>query len=160
MFTKFFAVFSMFFLVNNVCIREILAATKAEAINASSKQLVVVIDISEQQVSVVKHQKNIFTTGTVTGKSATPTDYGVFSIKSKQRNTRLKGAGYNVPVSYWMPYNGGEGLHDASWRQSWEFGVPGHNWQNGSHGCDNLSLKSAETIWNLVVVGTPVYVIE
>ena len=46
-----------------------------------------------------------------------------------------------------MPYNGGEGLHDATWRSS--FG--GTIYKNsGSHGCVNLPLKTAEQVYGIV----------
>ena len=48
-------------------------------------------------------------------------------------------------MKYWMPFNGGIGLHDASWRS--KFG--GEIYKNsGSHGCVNLPRSVAETIYN------------
>ena len=58
---------------------------------------------------------------------------------------------YETPVKYWMPFNGGVGLHDASWRGS--FG--GNIYQNsGSHGCINLPPKTVKRLYDLVSVGT------
>ncbi len=55
-----------------------------------------------------------------------------------------------------MPYNGGEGLHDAQWR----YGVFGGDIYrySGSHGCINLPLETAEEIYNNVDVGTQVLI--
>ncbi len=36
----------------------------------------------------------------------------------KQRDATLKGQGYASPVKFWMPFNGGIGFHDASWRNT------------------------------------------
>jgi len=54
-----------------------------------------------------------------------------------------------------MPYNGGEGLHDATWRT--EFGKDIYK-TNGSHGCVNLPLDIAKEIYDIVKVGTIVEV--
>ena len=56
----------------------------------------------------------------------------------------LDGPGYSTPVTYWMPFNGGIGLHDATWRSS--FG--GNIYKtNGSHGCVNLPYNMAKIIY-------------
>jgi len=54
-----------------------------------------------------------------------------------------------------MPFNGGVGLHDASWRSTFggKIYVTG-----GSHGCINLPRSAAETIYNNISAGTPVLV--
>ena len=38
-------------------------------------------------------------------------------------------------VTYWMPFNGGIGFHDATWRGC--FGGQIYIW-SGSHGCVNM----------------------
>ena len=71
------------------------------------------------------------------------------------KHVYLKGAGYLSYVNYWMPYNGGEGLHDATWRD--EFGKDIYK-TSGSHGCINMPLDIAEQVYNNVEVGTIVEV--
>lgn len=92
----------------------------------------------------------------------TPT--GEFAIEGKETNRTLVGAdrdGDNQPdyesfVYYWMPFLAGDwGFHDATWRG--EFG-PGIRDYWGSHGCINLPYDAAEQLFNLVVVGDPVYI--
>ena len=52
-----------------------------------------------------------------------------------------------------MPFNGGIGLHDATWRSS--FG--GTLYKNGgSHGCVNLPHSVAQKIFENISAGTPV----
>lgn len=52
-----------------------------------------------------------------------------------------------------MPFNGGIGIHDASWRN--EFG--GNIYKtNGSHGCVNAPYALASTIYNNISAGVPV----
>jgi lipoprotein-anchoring transpeptidase ErfK/SrfK len=54
-----------------------------------------------------------------------------------------------------MPFNGGIGLHDASW-QPW-FG--GNRYRtNGSHGCINMPLAAAKTLYANISIGDTVKV--
>ena len=81
------------------------------------------------------------------------TPAGAYALTYKQRNATLKGQGYATPVSYWMPFNGGIGLHDANWRKT--FG--GTIYKNkGSHGCINLPPAVAKTIYENISAGDPV----
>lgn len=94
-----------------------------------------------------------FVSGDPTKGYATPT--GVYSITYKERNATLKGEGYSSPVNFWMPFNGGVGLHDASWRSSFGGGI--YN-GGGSHGCINLPYSAAQTIFGSISKGDPVIV--
>lgn len=83
---------------------------------------------------------------------ATPA--GVYYVKDIERNAILRGDGYATPVTFWMPFNGGIGMHDASW-QNGVFG--GHKYlTNGSHGCINCSYSLAQSIFNNMEIGIPV----
>ena len=73
------------------------------------------------------------------------TPAGAFPLTYKQRNATLRGPGYATPVTYWMPFNGGIGMHDANWRGS--FGGRIYK-TNGSHGCINLPSAAARTIFD------------
>ena len=51
--------------------------------------------------------------------------------------------GYSSPVTYWMPYCGNVGMHDADgWRH--EYGGQIYK-TNGSHGCVNMPKAAART---------------
>lgn len=91
-------------------------------------------------------------TGNVSLNDATPA--GVYWVKYKEKNATLKGQGYSSPVNYWMPFNGGIGLHDAPWRNG-QFGGNIYLTQ-GSHGCVNCPPDLAQTIFNNLAAGTPV----
>lgn len=78
---------------------------------------------------------------------------GVYSITYKQRDATLTGENYETPVSYWMPFNGNIGMHDAGWRSS--FGGDIYK-TNGSHGCINLPVSVAQELYSYVEKGTPV----
>lgn len=78
---------------------------------------------------------------------------GIFGLTYKQRKAVLKGQGYASPVDFWMPFNGGIGFHDATWRGS--FG--GNIYKtNGSHGCINMPYAKAKELYDLVYTNVPV----
>ncbi len=113
------------------------------------------VDLINQKVWLYKDGEQILETDCVTGTYGTSrqTPGGVYDINGKQSPAVLRGADYASPVSYWMPFNGGIGLHDATWRST--FG--GEIFRtNGSHGCVNLPLDAAEIIYETVTIGYPV----
>ncbi len=92
-------------------------------------------------------------TGCVDQGHSTPR--GIYSLEYKTRDAVLKGEGYESPVSFWMPFNGGIGMHDASWRG--EFGGSIYQY-NGSHGCVNLPYEKAQAIYNNLSDTMPIIV--
>ena len=115
----------------------------------------VVIDISSQNLKLYNDKNIEINTSVVTGNNENPSDIGLFSIYSKRQNTYLKGEDYSRFVNYWMAYNGGEGIHDAYWRNS--FGGNIYK-KRGSHGCINMPLTDAEELYENVKIGTKVLV--
>lgn len=91
--------------------------------------------------------------GNVSLKLATPP--GTYALNYKEKNATLKGEDYSSPVTYWMPFNGNVGLHDASWRSPNEFGGSTYL-TSGSHGCVNLPVELAHKIFDNIEAGTPV----
>ena len=119
------------------------------------------VDITNQTVYCYINQDLVVVTPCVTGNAwAHPTSVGHFRINSKERNRYLQGYNsngtrYKSWVNFWMPFNGGQGLHDAGWRSS--FG--GTIYQSGgSHGCVNMPYDAAAAIYNVSWVGMPVIV--
>lgn len=115
------------------------------------------IDISSQHlwlyVDGVLKVESDFVSGNESRGRGTPS--GVFGLTYKTRNATLKGQGYATPVSYWMPFNRGIGMHDATWRRT--FG--GNIYKTaGSHGCINLPKEKAGEIYNYVNTYFPVIV--
>lgn len=92
-----------------------------------------------------------FVSGDVANGNSTPA--GVFGLTYKTRNAVLRGPDYETPVNYWMPFNGNIGMHDATWRRSFGGDI---YLTNGSHGCINLPLKMAKTIYEYMSAGFPV----
>lgn len=118
------------------------------------------INISQQRLWAWQDNQVIFSTPITSGASSYGfgTPAGLFSVYAKERNRYLNGAqygwGYNVYVDYWMPFNGGIGLHDADWRS----GFGGQDYiSGGSHGCVNMPKASAAFLFGWVTVGTPVW---
>lgn len=116
----------------------------------------VIVDKSEQQLYLYDDNELLYTTPVTTGKDETPSDTGLFKISYKARNVTLSdNKTYWSPVRYWMPYNGGEGLHDADWRSV--FGTESYHY-GGSHGCINMPVDITDEIYNNVEAGTKVLV--
>jgi lipoprotein-anchoring transpeptidase ErfK/SrfK len=82
------------------------------------------------------------------GPRVTPT--GNFRIYAKMRNVNFVTGGFS---SYWMPFYGGYGMHDATWQAKF-----GGDWYktHGSHGCVNLPLNAAAFIYETAGIGTEV----
>ena len=118
-------------------------------------QTYIEVDLATQHLYFYKDGKVIidspFVSGNVSKNYTTPP--GLFELYYKQKDRVLKGEDYAAPVKYWMPFNGGIGLHDADWRS--KFG--GTIYQtNGSHGCINLPPKVAAQVYENAYKGIPI----
>lgn len=116
------------------------------------------VNIFSQHMFLVIDGKVVLDSDVVTGKPTedrnTPT--GTYSITYKTRDATLRGENYASDVSYWMPFNGNIGFHDAPWRYG-RFG--GNIYKtNGSHGCVNLPPATAKALYPYVEKGFPVIV--
>lgn len=132
------------------------------------------IDLGEQYV-------RYYVDGTLQWESAcmtglygvhdTPT--GVYYINALMRDQKLVAVDidpatgkpeYEVPVQYWMPFIGNlYALHDNPYREDSQYAYGGtYYYTEGSHGCVNLPISKAASLWNLLYqnsgVGTPVIV--
>lgn len=113
------------------------------------------IDLTAQKLWLYMEGKMVLTSDIVSGMMNTSrqTPPGAYAIYYRQSPAVLKGEGYESPVSYWMPFHGGIGLHDATWQYS--FGGDACYYR-GSHGCINLPLDVAGQIFEQVRKGFPV----
>ncbi|MDJ0727893.1 MAG: L,D-transpeptidase [Prochloraceae cyanobacterium] len=117
----------------------------------NSQQRWIEINLSSQRLIAWQGGKAVFAATVSTGKAATPTYPGVFSIQRKLITDRMRGADYDVPnVPYTMYYYGGYAIHGAYWHN--RFGTP------VSHGCTNMRPKDAQFVYNFAAVGTPVVI--
>lgn len=116
------------------------------------------INLTNQHMWFYKNGSLIVDTPVVTGNPLknNETPYGgVWSLKGKYQKATLKGQGYATPVDYWMPFNGGVGIHDLQAR--YYFGGTVYNGA-GSHGCINTPLAAVSLIYHYIDTGTPVIV--
>lgn len=115
------------------------------------------VSIAAQHLWCYKNGELVVSSDVVTGNPLqnNGTHTGTFYIKYKAKDATLKGEDYETPVSFWMPFNGGEGLHDAPWRGA--FGGSIYR-GGGSHGCVNCPVKVAEQLFGIVEAGMPVIV--
>ena len=120
------------------------------------------VDLTGQHVYMKKDGTVVWDAPCVTGNVSKnyTTPPGLYSLTYKQRDRVLRGKKqadgkyeYETPVSYWMPFNGGIGLHDANWRSN--FGGTIYQ-KSGSHGCINLPPAKAAALYDLVYTGIPV----
>jgi len=113
------------------------------------------IDLEKQHIWFYKNGELIvdgdIVTGNISANNTTPK--GIYRLKYKARNVVLRGPGYASPVTFWMPFNGGIGIHDASWRS--EFGGEIYL-TNGSRGCINSPYDVAKAIFDNIEKDTPV----
>lgn len=134
----------------------------------------VVVSTENQHADLYENSKIVYSTDVTTGGPELPTDHGVFHIYFKASPFVFHSPWpvgspyyyYPTPVQFWMPFDGGEGLHDASWRSN--FG-PGSNVAPtdlgtgntilGTHGCVNLPTAAAQFLWDWAPVGTTVVVV-
>jgi hypothetical protein len=117
------------------------------------------INITRQHIWFYKEGKLIAQGAVVTGNPnrGFSTTLGVYMLNYKEKGSTLRGPDYEAEVTYWMPFNGNIGIHDASWRYS--FGREIYK-RNGTHGCVNVPLYLAKKIFENIEAGTPVICYE
>ncbi len=111
------------------------------------------VDLSMQHLWFYKHGDLIVESDIISGlpKDGRETHEGVFTIPYKASPFTLKdegnapGQGWDIEVQYWMPFDDGQGLHDASWQSN--FGGTTYL-VAGSHGCINLPVGAAAEIYD------------
>ncbi len=113
------------------------------------------VDLTNQHVYMIIDGELYIETDCVTGcvRDGHATPDGLYGLSYKKSPAILKGEDYESKVTFWMPFNGGIGLHDATWRG--RFG--GEIYMNGgSHGCVNLPYSSAAAIYEMIYPGMPI----
>lgn len=112
------------------------------------------VDLDKQHlylyVNGKKKAEGDICSGSVADGCATPA--GLYTIKTKDYDRYLVGVGYKDWVHYFMPFNGGIGLHDSTWREADEYGGDVYL-ESGSHGCINMPLELVETVDEYIDVG-------
>lgn len=116
------------------------------------------IDITNQMMYIFQNFECKVSTPVVTGRVSrgwdTPSG-GVWAVDARISPYTLRGQDYNTDVTYWLPFNGNVGIHDATWRDS--FGGTIYK-TNGSHGCVNTPISAMKTVYEIMQIGYPVIV--
>ena len=107
--------------------------------------------------------ETLVTTGNEASKDGTPV--GTYAIYEKKTDFMLLGfdknndgkPDYEHHVDFWMPFNGGIGLHDASWRTV--YGGTEYL-EHGSGGCVNLPKEAAVALYAMTHENETVFVHE
>lgn len=115
------------------------------------------VNITAQHLYFYKNGALILETDFVSGNESKgwSTPSGAYALYYTQRDKTLVGEDYRTPVSFWMPFNGGIGFHDANWRS--DFGG-NYYLTSGSHGCINMPYSAAKTLFNNIKSGDAVFV--
>lgn len=69
---------------------------------------------------------------------------------SRDKDRYLRGDGYKSWVNFFIPFNGGIGFHDASWRSTFGGNIYLYS---GSHGCINMPYSAAKKLYENVTLG-------
>ena len=121
------------------------------------------VDLSSQHMYYYQSGSIIFDSDIVSGDiryddRATPP--GIFTLYYKKSPDVLRGQKkpdgtyeYETQVTYWMPFNGGIGFHDATWQAY--FGGDRYTYA-GSHGCINMPLDAAATLYSIIDSNVPI----
>ena len=122
------------------------------------------VDLSAQHLYYYQDGSIILEADIVSGDmqyAERQTPPGIFQLYYKKNPSVLKGKmlengkyEYERPVTYWMPFNGGIGFHDASWQPY--FGGNRFREGGGSHGCINLPADKAAELYNRIDESVPI----
>ncbi len=113
------------------------------------------INITRQHLWFYKYGRLITHGSVVTGNpnKGYSTVLGTYMLNYKQESATLVGEDYEAEVTYWMPFYGNIGIHDASWRYS--FGGDIYK-RSGTHGCVNAPFYLTKKIFENIEEGTPI----
>lgn len=120
------------------------------------------IDITRQHIWFYLNGELIVDTPCVTGNISIGYDTppGVFFLLNKNRGVYLEGynkdgSKYKSYVEFWMRFNQGIGMHDATWRG--QFGGEIYK-TSGSHGCVNMPYEAAKKTYEYIDSTIPIIV--
>ena len=105
--------------------------------------IVIVLDLSDQRTIVYLGNDIIAKERCTTGKKSSPTEKGYFAPYGITDHHTFPD-GEHEAVILWMPFNGGQGIHDAGWEEESAFGTVGD-----SAGCGRQMDWLARFIYNL-----------
>ena len=131
---------------------------------------VIVVSIARQQMEVYQGGRLVQITPVTTGKPATPTPIGTFTVFKKISPYVFRSPVQPGHPEYYAPSpvemamkftNAGHYLHDAPWRPNGAYGYGTNDThadadvmiRQGSHGCVNIPLPAMKKLWAWVRLG-------
>ncbi|MDO4276405.1 MAG: peptidoglycan binding domain-containing protein [Eubacteriales bacterium] len=121
------------------------------------------VDLSSQHMYYYQNGSIIFDSEIVSGNMSyddRQTPSGIYTLYYKKSPDVLRGKllengkyEYEQPVTYWMPFNGGIGFHDADWQPY--FGGDRYL-SGGSHGCINMPPDNAAILYSIIEYNVPI----
>lgn len=118
---------------------------------------VIEISLDNQYLWMYVNDKLLVETPVVTGNlaSGAETRRGHFMIYWMEQDLYLSGPTWYDHVDFWMPFDGGIGLHDSSWRDAYGGDI---YIEDGSHGCINTPWEAMRTVYENAWFYMPVVV--
>jgi lipoprotein-anchoring transpeptidase ErfK/SrfK len=142
-----------------------------DAMTQTLPEKALTISLKDQVIRAYSHGQQVFWSYVTTGRPGLETDAGSFKVYWKVSPWTMhspwpKGSPYWYPdskVKMVMWFNGGDGIHDASWRSRYGPGTNGPHYDptgedTGTHGCVNVPYSNMVWLWNWTPTGTPVIV--
>ena len=130
----------------------------------------IVVDISSQTLKLYKNGKLTMDTIVITGtKGKYDTRTGKFTLNTTKKRL-AKMLRDTTFVDYWMPFDKGNGFHDANyhysnkkketvgWRSEAQFYEADRYTWDGSHGCVNMLFEDAKTLYEITTKNILVFV--
>lgn len=145
---------------NTTITREPVYSSRKSDVNGGMGDTFVEIDLSSQHLWYHQNGQIVLESDIVSGTynvADRRTPAGIFNLNYKQRDRVLRGQKksdgtyeYESPVDYWLPFNGGIGMHDASWRSTFGGDI---YLNNGSHGCINMPRDKVAQLYDMISTG-------
>ena len=142
-----------------------------QAMQTNLPDKAITVSLKEQVLRAYEHGTVVYHTLVSTGRPGLETDPGTFKVYWKVSPWTMhspwpKGSPYWYPdtkVKTVMWFNGGDGIHDSSWRAYYGPGTEYPHYDpfgedNGSHGCVNVPPANMGWLWDWTPTGTPVIV--
>lgn len=111
----------------------------------------IIVDLSDSRTYAYEDGRLVRNVLVSTGRAATPTVLGDYTVQRKYVSQTMSGPGYYLPdVPYVLYFYAGYAFHGTYWHENW--GTP------MSRGCVNMPTPEAEWLYNWAEVGTRVRV--
>ncbi len=145
----------------------------AENAHASTAGKIIVVSLSQGQLSAYDNGDLVYTSLIVSGRPGLETPTGTYHVFAKLSPTIFRSPWPPSSPYYYAPTYinfalefkaGGYFLHDSWWHTAYGPGTNGwhldpvYGWQYGSHGCVSMPLSAARWLYNWAPIGATVQI--